>query len=136
MLYDMVCENEGPDTHIGAPKDAYELLERFREKTQEVFLVITLDGHHDVIGVRIITIGLLNRTLIHSREVFRQAIIDDACSIILAHNHPSGSVEPSMEDNDITNNIKKTGELVGIPVVDHIVFSGTKYFSYLEAGRI
>ena len=119
------------------PKDVLPVLRRYRNYKQEAFLCITLDGSHNIITVRIISIGLLNRTLVHPREVFADAITDRAAAIILAHNHPSGNVEPSEEDIQITKRMKDAGSILGIEILDHIIIGKIlDYFSFLEEGKI
>lgn len=92
----------------------------FRRK-QEYFLVFTLNGAGEVLHKRIVTIGLLNHSLVHPREVFADAIADRAASVILVHNHPSGTLEPSSQDVAITRQLVEAGTLLGIQVLDHII---------------
>jgi DNA repair protein RadC len=112
--------------------DTLPLLERFADRNQEHFLTLSLNGAHEVIMVRTVSVGLVNRTMVHPREVFAGPLTDRASAIILAHNHPSGSVEPSAEDDEITTRLLSAGETLGIPVLDHVVFSRSGYYSYLE----
>ena len=93
-----------------------------------------LNGAHEVIGTIVATIGLLNRTIVHPREVFADAIRNRAAAVAVAHNHPSGNTEPSNEDIEVTERLKKAGDLLGIRVIDHIVFTDAKYYSFLEHG--
>ena len=78
--------------------------------------------------------GILNRTIVHPREVFAEPITKRAAAIIVAHNHPSGNVDPSPEDREITNRLKAAGETLGIPLLDHIIFGVKGYFSFVEQG--
>lgn len=121
---------------IHSPIDTYAALKKFHSKRQEYFIVLTMNGSNTVIAIRIITIGIANRTLVHPREVFIHAIKDNAVGIILAHNHPSGNTNPSTEDRDITDRLVQAGELLGIKVMDHIIFCKAGYFSFLEKGQI
>lgn len=123
-------------TRITMPKDAYPLLVHFADLRQEHFIVISLNGGHEVNAVREITKGLINKTVVHPREVFADPITDRACAVIVAHNHPSGNLEPSEEDLDITKRLRQSGDILGIPVLDHLVFSETGYFSFVEHGLI
>ncbi|SLM14068.1 DNA repair protein RadC [uncultured spirochete] len=123
-------------TRITMPKDAYPLLIHFADLRQEHFIVISLNGGHEVNAVREITKGLINKTVVHPREVFADPITDRACAVIVAHNHPSGNLEPSEEDLDITKRLRQSGDILGIPVLDHLVFSETGYFSFVEHGLI
>ena len=86
--------------------------------------------------MRIVAIGIVNRSLVHPREVFRRAITDNAAAIIVAHNHPSGSLEPSDEDHEVTRRLVEAGQLLGISVLDHLVISREGYFSFLEHSLI
>lgn len=102
-------------------------------KEQEHFILLTLGGANQIIGKYCITKGLVNRTQIHPREVFRQAILDNAVSIIIVHNHPSGNTEPSKEDIKVTETIKKAGEIIGIKLLDHVIISPkNNSYSFVE----
>ena len=103
--------------------------------TNEHFFSVTLNGAHRVIDVHLVSKGLVNKTLVHPREVFRPAIADNAIAIVLAHNHPSGILEPSKDDIDVTRRIKEAGDLLGIQVLDHLIFSPTEYHSMMEYGE-
>lgn len=112
---------EVPDRPIiDSPERAVAQLADIRNKKQEHFACLTLDGANRLIAKRIITIGTLTASLVHPREVFADAITDRAASIILAHNHPSGSLEASQADLDVTERLREAGALVGIAVIDHI----------------
>ena len=74
--------------------------------------------------------------MVHRREVFAEALFERAAAVIAAHNHPSGNVEPSSEDREITERLHKAGEVLGIPLLDHVIFSGRGYYSFLEAGKV
>lgn len=117
---------------IKNPRDAFPLLVHIAEKKQEHFLCLTLNGANEVIGNRIITVGLLNRSQIHPREVFADAISDRAASIIIAHNHPSGLLEPGPEDFDATRRIVDAGVVIGISVLDHVIVSKHGFYSFKE----
>ena len=122
------------------PKQMYEkVLAPYCTAQQEHFIVITLDSAMKMIGSHVITKGLVNRTLVHPREVFRPAILDNAVSICLGHNHPgsgSGGLEPSADDLECTARLKKAGALIGIPVVDHIILGYGGYHSMAESGEL
>ena len=119
---------------ITNPADIVPHFARFARQTQENFFVATLDGSHSVIKVHALTRGLVNRTMIHPREVFRAAIRDNAVSVILGHNHPSGNLEPSPEDLEITRRISEAGKIVGIEVLDHVIVSRNGFASLRESG--
>ena len=119
---------------VTTPGDVVPVLKRYRKLKQEAFIVITLDNAHQVIKVRMVSIGLLNRTLVHPREVFVGAIEDRAAAIIICHNHPSGNTEPSSEDREITSRMKNAGEILGISVLDHIIIGkDASYYSFFES---
>jgi DNA repair protein RadC len=103
-------------------------------KKQEYFSVITLDGGSKVIKCRNITKGLLNHSLVHPREVFRDAILDCAHSIICVHNHPSDSLDPSSADIKITKQLKNAGIIIGIELLDHVIVSKTGIVSMRSLG--
>ena len=134
MKYQIVSERTSrEDYKISSPADAYSALSRYQKKTKEHFLVLTLNGNHTVIRATIISIGLANRTIVHPREVFIPAIKDNACAVIIAHNHPSGNLDPSREDKDITTRLCQAGEILGIPILDHVIISKKGYYSFLES---
>ena len=112
---------------IDSPEKAVAQLTDIRDKQQEYFVCLTLDGANRLIAKRIITIGTLTASLVHPREVFADAITDRAASIIVAHNHPSGNLEPSNADREVTERLKEAGELLGISVVDHIIVTRDSY---------
>ena len=106
---------------IDSPEKAVELLSDIRDKKQEYFVCLTLDGANRLITKRVVTIGTLTASLVHPREVFADAIADRAASIIVAHNHPSGSLEASQADKDVTARLAESGNLLGITLNDHII---------------
>ena len=112
---------------IDSPEKAVEQLADIRTKKQEHFVCLTLDGANRLIAKRTITIGTLTASLVHPREVFADAITDRAASIIVAHNHPSGSLNPSTADLDVTQRLNSAGELLGINVIDHLIVTSKEY---------
>jgi DNA repair protein RadC len=114
---------------IDSPEKAVEQLTDIRDKKQEYFVCLTLDGANRLIAKRIITIGTLTASLVHPREVFADAITDRAANIIVAHNHPSGTLTPSQADIDVTHRLKETGELIDIKLIDHILVTKGAYQS-------
>ena len=121
---------------ISSPSDVYPLLAHYGDRQQEYFFSICLNGAHEVIDVKIVSKGILNRTIIHPREIYSTAIELRSASIVVAHNHPSGNLEPSKDDRDITYRLKEAGMILGIELLDHVVFSYKGYFSFLEEGEI
>jgi DNA repair protein RadC len=114
---------------IDSPEKAADQLDNIRNKKQEHFVLLTLDGARRLINNRIITIGTLMSSLVHPREVFSQAIEDRAASIIIAHNHPSGMLDISEQDREVTRRIKQAGDLIGIRLDDHIIVAGDDFVS-------
>jgi DNA repair protein RadC len=121
---------------ISTPADVLPLLQHFSDRKQEHFLAVSINGANEVLNVRVVSIGLIDRSPVHPREVFADALTDRASGIIVAHNHPSGSLDPSPSDINTTKQIKQAGEIVGIELLDHIIFNRKGYFSFLEKGRL
>lgn len=141
-LYRLKLERLGsfrsPARIIASPRTAAAVArEAIGELDREYLLALFLDSRSSVVGAEIVSIGTINASLVHPREVFKAAILANAAAIIMAHNHPSGNAEPSQMDFEATQRIKKAGELLGIPLVDHLVIgAGDAYFSFREAGKI
>lgn len=114
---------------IDSPDKAADQLADIRDKKQEYFVCLTLDGANRLISKRIITIGTLTSSLVHPREVFAEAISDRAASIIVAHNHPSGNLQSSDADRQVTERLKEAGTLLGINLVDHIIVTSKDFVS-------
>lgn len=121
---------------ISTPADVLPLIRHFADRKQEHFLSVTINGANEVLNVRVVSIGLIDRSPVHPREVFADALTDRASGIIVAHNHPAGSLEPSQSDIDATKQIKQAGEIVGIELLDHIIFNRKGYYSFLEEGGL
>ena len=126
----------GTGALIASPTDIYREVRHYSSREQEQFIVLTLNGAHEVLNSFVATVGLVNKTLVHPREVFSDAIARRAVAIAIAHNHPSGTLEPSDDDINVTRRIISAGDLLGIKVLDHIVFTQTGYFSFLEHGMM
>src|SRR4030042_5419062 len=126
----------GHNIKVTRPEDILPLVAYLKEKRQEHFICLTLNGAGEVLENRVITVGLLNHSLVHPREVFADAITDRAASIICVHNHPSGSLEPSSQDIAITNQLRDAGSLIGIQLIDHIIVSKKGHLSLRERGLI
>ncbi len=114
---------------IDSPEKAVEQLADIRDKKQEYFVCLTLDGANRLINKHVVTIGTLTASLVHPREVFALAIEDRAASIIVAHNHPSGSLTVSEADKGVTKRLNDAGDILGIDVIDHIIVSALNYVS-------
>ncbi len=120
---------------IRSANDIAPLLNHLQDRKQEHFVCISLNGAHEVIETRTITIGLLNNCQVHPREVFAEAIVQRAAALILAHNHPSGSLEPSIQDKEVTQRLFECGTLLGIRVLDHVIVGKRgAFFSFAEQG--
>jgi DNA repair protein RadC len=109
---------------IRGPDDVDALVGRkLRKEQREHFLVLPLNARHEVIGQETISIGSLNASIVHPREVFKPAMLASAATIVIVHNHPSGDPEPSEEDLTITKRLVQAGELLGIGVLDHVIIA-------------
>lgn len=120
---------------ISSPRDARAVLDDLKSYKKEHFILLTLDSANRLINRHTITIGTLTASLVHPREVFKPAIQDCACSIIVAHNHPSGNLEQSHADDAVTKRLKKAGELLGIQLIDHLLIAGEEIKSILQERR-
>ncbi len=116
------------------PASVFELIKHYGDRPQEHFLTIMLNGAHELMGVNVVSIGLVNRSLCHPREVFSEPLKARATAVVLAHNHPSGNLEPSPDDLEVTLRLKRAGLLLGIEVLDHIMFSSDAHRSMVETG--
>lgn len=104
-------------------------------RKQEQFICVSLNGAHEILAIRVVSVGTLTHTLVHPREVFADSLADRAAAVILAHNHPSGALAPSAEDLNLTKRLCEAGRLLGIEVLDHIILSPNgEYMSFIEAG--
>jgi len=121
---------------ITCAKDVLPLLADIAAKQQEYFLCISLNGANEVIEKRVVTIGLLDKSPVHPREVFADVIADRAAAVIFAHNHPSGEVQPSEADLRLQDQLTDAGKILGIRVLDHVIVSRKEYYSFQEAGLI
>ena len=125
------------ETRISCPKDIYEVLTkvcRIQCNAEEVFILITLNTKNIVTGYFEVHRGTINTSLVHPREVFKRALLNNASNIMVAHNHPSGDPNPSKEDIQRTQRIKGAGNQVGINLLDHIIGGEEKYISLKEKG--
>lgn len=134
--YQIVSERKQATYAIKSPADAFKALSRYRNKPVEHFFMISLSAAHEVVSVRIISIGSLDRAIVHPRDLFIEAIKDRSAAIIVAHLHPSGRTEPSEPDIELTRRLRQGGELLGIPVLDHLVISRNGYWSMVEHGQL
>ncbi len=121
---------------IVTPADLLPHVRHYADRKQEHFLCATINGANEILNIRVVSIGLIDRSPVHPREVFADALSDRASGVIVAHNHPSGSLEPSPHDITITAQLKAAGAILGIELLDHIIFNRTGYFSFLEGGKL
>lgn len=136
---DYICECYKEPVADGAPiinrtRDAVELVEDIRREKREHFIVFVLDSQNRVLKKQDVSVGTTNASLVHPREVFREAIKSNGTGIICLHNHPSGTLEPSKEDLSTTKRLKEAGELLGIAMYDHIIVTSDSYQSILSTG--
>jgi len=121
---------------IKHPSDIFTLVRHYADRKQERFISLSLNGAHEVLNVRIVTIGLVNKTIVHPREVFADIIQDRAAAFCVAHNHPSGQLISSPEDDEITERLKSSALILGLNFVDHIIFCEDNWWSYKENGML
>ncbi len=110
--------------------------DKLQDKKQECFYAVYLDASKKIIEDKLLFIGTVNQSIVHPRNIFKEACILDASCIICVHNHPSNNVVPSKEDINLTNNLIEIGKIFGIPIIDHIIVGPTKYYSFFENGDI
>ena len=121
---------------IKQPADIFTLVRHHADRKQERFISLSLNGAHEVMAVRVVTIGLVNKTIVHPREVFADLIQDRAAAFCVAHNHPSGQLESSLEDEEITGRLQSAARILGLHFVDHIIFSQNSWWSFRENGKL
>lgn len=126
---------------IRSPEDGYDLFKQFLgELDREYFVIMCLDVKNQPTAINICHIGSLNSSIVHPREVMKTAILSNAASVIVCHNHPSGNPEPSQEDIHVTKRLKDVGDLLGISLLDHIIlgddcFTSLKNKGYIQGGE-
>lgn len=122
---------------IDNPQDIIKMLiQKMQNLKQENFIILLLDARNNLLKSETVFIGTLNETTVHPREIFQNAIKESAAGIIIAHNHPSGDPTPSLDDIKMTKALAKAGKILDMPVIDHLILGGHKYFSMKEAGVI
>ena len=119
--------------HLSCPQDvANFLMPRLRYAAKEQFVVILLNGKNKVIGTEVVSEGSLSSSVVHPREVYAPAMLHHAAAIMVAHNHPSGDPKPSLEDTEVTRMLARSGKVLGIPMIDHVIIGDGNYYSFLE----
>lgn len=121
---------------IRLAEDILPLVLHYADRKQEYFFCITLNGAHEVIATRVISVGLVNSTQVHPREVFADAITDRAVAVVVAHNHPSGNLTPSRQDIQATKSLQRAASTLGIQLLDHVIFDSTGYYSFKESNLL
>lgn len=133
----MQSEIIADDFRIRSPEDvAHRYIPRMRDLNQEKFYALMLNSSGKIIKEVEISRGTVNASLVHPREVFKSAVVELATSIVLVHNHPGGTAEPSREDREITKQLVEAGKFMDIPVQDHVIICGDSYVSFTEKGWI
>ena len=132
-LYDLKTKKIANPTDVA---NAINIILDLESEAVEKFGILTLTVKHEIAGVHIVSVGSLNASIVHPREVFKLAVLNNASAIILFHNHPSGDPTPSKEDVSITKRLKEAGELMGIEVLDHIIVGHGKSRSMREMDNI
>ena len=119
--------------HFSCPQDVADfLMPRLRYAAKEQFVVILLNNKNKVIGTEVVSEGSLSSSIVHPREVYAPAILHHAAAIMVAHNHPSGDPKPSTEDTEVTRMLARSGKVLGIPMIDHVIIGDGNYYSFLE----
>lgn len=122
---------------VRSPEDGYQLMKLLlTDKDREHFIVASLDTKNQPVSINVCHIGSLNASIVHPREVMKSAILSNAASIIVGHNHPSGLPEPSKEDIEVTRRLAEAGKIIGIDVLDHIIVGDDSFISLKEKGYI
>ncbi len=122
---------------ISSPKDAYEMVkEQLEGLDREQFIIACLNTKNEPTNISVVSVGTLNKAIVHPREVFKTAILSNAASIMAFHNHPSGDTEPSQQDIQLTNRLYEAGELLGIKLLDHLIIGDGTFTSLKEKGYL
>ena len=122
---------------ISSPKDAYEMIkEQLEDLDREQFIIACLNTKNEPTNLSVVSVGTLNKAIIHPREVFKTAILSNAANVIAFHNHPSGDTEPSQQDIQLTNRLYEAGELLGIKLLDHLIIGDGTFTSLKEKGYL
>lgn len=121
-------------TRYTSPSQIYETFSFLMKETKEMFITLHLDGKNRITCMDLVSIGSLNQSIVHPREVFKTACLSNAAAVILIHQHPTGDPTPSSEDISITRRLKEAGDIIGIKVLDHIIVGDGEYLSFVERG--
>ncbi len=135
MVREGTHTGEGSRPQVSSPKDVAVLLQDYIGNVdREHFVIILLNIKNKIIGINTVSIGSLSSSIVHPREIYKAALLANAGSIILAHNHPSGDLTPSPEDISVTKRVCEAGEIIGVQVLDHIIVSDEGFYSFREGG--
>ena len=133
----IVRDGKPAEQEVSTPDKVFRFMRpKCRRLDREHFWRIDLDARSRVLGYEVVSIGTVSASLVHPREVFKGAILNNAAAVIVCHNHPSGDTSPSVEDRDATRRIQKAGELLGIPLLDHVVLADKSFHSFKDSGLI
>ena len=121
---------------IKFPAAVLPLIRHYADRKQEHFLSISINGANEVMNVRVVSIGLVNKSHVHPREVFADVLSERASAVIVAHNHPHGELKPSPEDLQVTKQLKEAAKILGLSFLDHIIFNTKGYYSFAESDEL
>lgn len=125
-----------PKARLTQPSQIWELFRWLGRESKEWMIVLLMDGKNRISAIDICSIGTLNQSLCHPREIFKSALISSCAAIVILHNHPTGCTMPSAEDISITKRLKEASEIIGIRLLDHLVVSDSEYTSFVERGLL
>ena len=137
-VYETLKVNEDVDEYFAkgqrytAPTQVYEAFKFLMQETKEMFITLHLNGKNSIICIDLVSVGSLNQSIVHPREVFKTALLSNAASVLLIHQHPTGDSTPSREDIEITKRLREAGELLGIKVLDHIILLRQLNMSFIK----
>lgn len=140
-VYDTLAVSEVTENYLyprmryNQPSQIFDTFTFLQKETKEHFFAFHLDGKNRVICLDLVSVGSLNQSIVHPREVFKEALLSSAAAMILIHNHPTGDPSPSREDMEITRRLKEAGDMLGIKILDHIII-GETYSSFVEQGLL
>ena len=124
------------DRRYTAPAQVAEIFSFLHNEVKEHFFTVHLDGKNRILCLDLVSVGSLNQSIVHPREVFKTSLITSAAALLLVHNHPTGDPTPSAEDIAITRRLKEAGEIIGIKVLDHVIVGTEGYLSFVERGLL
>ncbi len=124
------------NANINAPKDILPYIQHYAIETKEHFICASLNGAREIMHIRVVFVGTINRTIVHPREIFAEPVAEHASAVICCHNHPSGSCNPSVADKQATRTLQEAANVLGITFLDHIIITRDSYYSFLEHGLL